>query len=104
QEVASQAGAGDEVVEVLNLLGEVGPPRVAVLVEDGGGRVEGDTELLHDLDEDQPAQLVGVVHAGSAAPGGRPDQAALLVVPQGRGVHAERPRRLTDADQSHAGI
>jgi hypothetical protein len=104
QEVSGQCGLGDEVVELPDLLPQVLPPRVAALVEDGGRRVERYAEPLHDLDQDQPAQLLGVVHALAAVPGDRLDQAPLLVVPQRRGVHPEGPGRLANTDEGHEGI
>ena len=101
EELAGQFGAGDEVVEVVDLFCQVGSPGVAVFVEDGACGVQGDAELLHDLDQDEAAELLDVVHARAAASRRRLDQPSFFVVAQGRGVHPQSSCRLPDADQGH---
>jgi hypothetical protein len=104
EQVSGQGGPGDQVVERRHLVPHDRAPPSARFVQHGGHGLKPHPELLHGLDERQAAKLVRPVHPPPVTAGGRLDEPALLVVPQGRGVEAEPARRLTDGNEFHATI
>jgi hypothetical protein len=104
QEGLRTPGLFDELVELVDLLADRVAPLLTRCVEDGRGDLQGYVEALRDFDQRQSAQLILAVDAASSltCPGG--NQAALVVVTQGRRIEAYPGSCLTDRDEVHSSI
>lgn len=91
----------DHVVKFGDLRANSLPPLRARSVEDSRRSLEGESELVGDLDERQPTQLLRSVHAPPGSPDRRTHQSAFVVVPQRRRTEPQLTRRLADRNQIH---
>jgi hypothetical protein len=94
----------NHTVELRDLLAHDLSPLWTGSVEDRRRRLERDAELMKDLDEGQPAELVGAIHSGAAAPSLWSDQSAVVVVAKRRRGHLQPGSGLADRDGVHAAI
>ncbi len=101
EELLCPLGLPDHLVELIDLFADDFSPLGSGRIEDRGGRVERDAELMKDLDERQAAQVIGSIHSPAGPPLLRSHQPAFVVIAQ-RGRGQPQPGRgLADRNQVH---